>query len=215
MSTVMPPLQDVLRALAKERVIFHSEADFQHAVAWELHRGLPKASVTLERPYRTGSVTRHLDILIRTAEEALAIELKYKTAKLEHDDCGEGYALASQSAQDIGRYDFIKDIWRLEEITRVIPNCRGWAILLTNDSSYWKATKQTGTNDAEFRLPHGGILQGTRRWSRKASAGGIKNREKPIILRSEYKLAWADYSQLSGQQKGQFRYLGIEVKSDD
>ena len=213
MNTVIPPLENVIRELAKVREIFHSEADFQHAVAWELHRCLPSASVTLERPYRAGSVTLHLDMLVRTADEALAIELKYKTVKLEHGHSGEDYALASQSAQDVGRYDFIKDVWRLEEITQVIPNCRGWAILLTNDSSYWKATKRPSTVDAEFRLPDGGSLQGTRGWGQLASAGTMKNREKPIVLRSNYKLRWADFSQPTDQRNGQFRYLGIEVQS--
>jgi hypothetical protein len=40
----------VLTALAKQRPIFHSEADFQHAIAWEIHKHLPRASVRLERP---------------------------------------------------------------------------------------------------------------------------------------------------------------------
>ena len=54
----------VLTALAKQRPIFHSEADFQHAIAWEMHKHLPRASVRLERPiasllrgYRKGNFT--------------------------------------------------------------------------------------------------------------------------------------------------------------
>jgi hypothetical protein len=202
-----------MRNLARSRVIFHSEADFQHAVAWELHQRLPTAHVTLERPYRTGSAPLHLDLLIRSRDgRALAIELKYKTVKLAHSQADEGYALSDQRAQDIGRYDFIKDIWRLEEITQAIPRCHGWAILLTNDSSYWRPTERTDTVDAAFRL-HGLSLQGTRGWGQKASAGTMKNREMPIPLRSAYNLKWADFSHPSILPNGIFRYLGIQVTS--
>lgn len=204
-------IEDVMRALSKTREIFHSEADFQHAMAWEIHRRLPEAYVTLERPYRTGSVTLHLDMLVRTARESLAIELKYKTRKLEHQTPDESYVLLNQSAQDVGRYDYIKDIWRLEQITRAVPSCHGWAILLANDSSYWKTSKRMDTVDASFRLSEGGALHGTVAWGALASAGTMKSREKPIELRGNYKLQWADYSSPAAGPNGQFRYLAIEV----
>jgi hypothetical protein len=38
----------ILGALALKRPIFHSEADFQHAVAWEIHSRRPELSVRLE-----------------------------------------------------------------------------------------------------------------------------------------------------------------------
>ena len=31
-------MHDILTDLAEKRSIFHSEADFQHALAWEMHR---------------------------------------------------------------------------------------------------------------------------------------------------------------------------------
>ena len=41
---------EILSALAEQRPVFHSEADFQHAFAWEIHQQLPMASVRLELP---------------------------------------------------------------------------------------------------------------------------------------------------------------------
>jgi hypothetical protein len=38
-------ISDVLSSLAKQRLVFHSEADFQHAFAWEIHaRSQPVAA---------------------------------------------------------------------------------------------------------------------------------------------------------------------------
>ncbi len=41
---------EVLNTLATQRRVFHSEADFQHALAWEIHRRLPHAAIRLEYP---------------------------------------------------------------------------------------------------------------------------------------------------------------------
>ena len=41
-------LYDVLRSLSCQRPIFHSEADFQHALAWLIHLQHPDAIVRLE-----------------------------------------------------------------------------------------------------------------------------------------------------------------------
>lgn len=43
--------------LLKERPVFHSEADFQHALAWSIHRVYPDAKIRLE--YRPPSFGRH------------------------------------------------------------------------------------------------------------------------------------------------------------
>jgi hypothetical protein len=46
----MLDLESTLTALAFERRIFHSEADFQHALAWKLHERHPDAKIRLEVP---------------------------------------------------------------------------------------------------------------------------------------------------------------------
>lgn len=40
-------VQAVMQSLSVKRPIFHSEADFQHALAWELQSEFPKASIRL------------------------------------------------------------------------------------------------------------------------------------------------------------------------
>ena len=204
----------VMSQLSQLRTIFHSEADFQHAFAWEMHKMEPTASLSLERPYKTDETNLHLDMLFQNGGKSLAIELKYKTLKLDHGTDEHRYQLRDQSAQDVGRYDFIKDIWRLETITKSIPNCTGWAILLTNDNNYWKPPSREDTVDISFRLTNGTTLSGTRSWGDKASAGTMKNREKPLALNGAYNLTWKDYSDVTPFKNGKFRYLALRVAND-
>src|SRR5579863_7305468 len=107
-------VESVINELRKSRPIFHSEADFQHALAWEIHSHFPSALVRLEiHPGRIGP-REYLDIWVQHENITYAIELKYKTRKLDAIYNGEEFRLLNQGAQDIGRYDFIKDITRLE-----------------------------------------------------------------------------------------------------
>jgi hypothetical protein len=174
------PVSAVLKALADQRPVFHSEADFQHAIAWEIHKHLPRASVRLERPVEVSHPNRrlHVDIWIEQDGHVLAIELKYKTRALQVLIEDEQYALRSQTAQDLGRYDFIKDIGRVENIVADrVPRASGYAILLTNDPSYWTHPRRDNTADARFRLHEGNALRGDLGWGgpahrRVRSAGG-------------------------------------------
>ena len=71
----------VLTALAEQRPIFHSEADFQHAIAWEIHEHALRASVRLERPVEVSHLNKRLyvDDWTEQDDHVLAIELEYKT----------------------------------------------------------------------------------------------------------------------------------------
>ena len=101
----------LMENLSEERPIFHSEADFQHALAWQLHKEMPNDEIRLEyKPFQDERM--YLDIWIRSQAVGVVIELKYltKDLKLEWDD--ESFALRDHSAQDHGRYDFPNDIQR-------------------------------------------------------------------------------------------------------
>lgn len=204
-------IHEMLAEVASSRSIFHSEADFQHAFAWELHRRFSDASIRLEKPIATKEGVAHLDILVQRGPELLAIELKYKTRKLSVDVDGESYSLRNHGAQDIGRYDFIKDIRRLEDISEAHPGAVGFAVLLTNESSYWRPPSSATTVDAAFRLHDGRLLTGNVAWGSGASAGTMKSREKPIKLRASYPLEWRDFSSMAAGIGSAFRYLAVPV----
>ncbi len=127
-SIQMRPLVDpveIMQALARRRAVFHSEADFQHAFAWEIHRSAPECDIRLELPVRTTSIAIHLDLLTRSQSGQMAIELKYKTRSLTTDLNGEDFNLMSHAAQDLGRYDFFKDLHRIEVFAQAGPKRTG------------------------------------------------------------------------------------------
>ncbi len=207
----MVDIPDVMATLASERALYHSEADFQHAFAWELHRRLPEAKIRLEYRIETETGVMHLDLLVVRHDEHLAIELKYKTRNLVLVSAGEKYKLTSHSAQDCGRYDFIKDIVRLERVVESVPVSSGCAILLTNDPTYWAPTVQRNTVDAAFRLGEGRELVGELRWGDAASPGTTHGRQEPLQLRLHYQLAWREYSNCMDMPGSRFRYLVVGV----
>lgn len=213
--TYLAPVIDIgelLSQLARQRPIFHSEADFQHALAWELHRRLPDARVRLEMPMEQLDGQRYLDIYLRQGDRILAIELKYKTQRLSVTSRGERFDLKNQSAQNFGRRDFVKDVWRLEQFVDERQGGTGCAILLTNDSRYWKRPDRL-TMDHEFRL-HAGPLSGSLRW-RGVSADIKKKGDDAIELRSSYRLQWSDFSQPSTASYGRFRFLIVKVTASN
>lgn len=208
----MIDLSATLKSLAQQRPVFHSEADFQHALAWEIQKYLPNAAIRLEYPISKYDSRMYLDIYVTQLHRLLAIELKYKTRALAIEIGSEKFTLKNQSAQDIGRYDFIRDIYRLEQMLKADQKGIGYAILLTNDSAYWRATRNEQTVDVDFRLHNERTLNGTLRWQ-GASAGTMHGRESAIALKGQYQLQWRDYSTIDSKNYGRLRYLVTSVVS--
>ena len=202
-----------MQELSQSRPIFHSEADFQHALAWQIHKSMPNSQIRLEFPFRHGVSTMYLDIWLPT--ERLAIELKYLTRRLEQGCEGEHFALRDQSAQDTRRYDFLLDVQRLEYIANGedVSGRAGFAVLLTNDPAYAKSPMSgwESTNDAEFRLHQGRTVTGELNWSKHASPGTKEGREDPIDVTGSYNLHWRHYSSLGEGNNQQFQYLAVAV----
>lgn len=208
MLNIAPLLAD----LTKQRKLFHSEADFQHALAWQIHKALPDNSpIRLEAPMPAGHRTLHVDIWLPL--EKTAIELKYATRSLALEHGGEAFTLRDHRAQNQRRYDFLLDIHRLELLRRSIPDlCKaGHAVLLTNDPSYWNPPRRPAPTDYAFRVHEGREISGKMTWTDKASEGMKKGRESPIRLEGPYRLRWQDYSVFPGEKRGLFRYLAVSV----
>lgn len=131
-------LHAALASLSCNRPVFHSEADFQHSLAWQLREQYRTHSVRLEYRAPIQPQRGYIDIWMSDANESVAIELKYKTRALRTTINDESFDLLDQSAQDIARYDTLKDLQRLEAIVASVSGSRGCLLLLTNDASYWK-----------------------------------------------------------------------------
>jgi len=199
-----------LTDLARERPIFSSEADFQHALAWQLHLQDPGAKIRLE--HRPSSTRMYLDIVVESDNKRTAIELKYKTRKLDATVNGETFRLADQGAQDCGKYDVLKDIERLERIVDGEQFHEGYMVFLTNDPHYFVSREEDNeTVDRQFRLTEGRVLTGELKWSEAAGPGTIKGREEPIRLSGQYTVNWKPYSQVDAPY-GEFRMIIVSVR---
>jgi hypothetical protein len=201
-------IKTVIKNLSEKRKIFHSEADFQFAFAWEVQKELPQAEIRLEY-CPAFAKDMHIDIFVIENGATYPIELKYKS-KLFSDKVGdEYYSLKNHSAQDCGRYDYLFDIQRIERIKNA-PESNfkaGYAIILTNDESYWKQSTRE-TVDEAFRIHQGRVLTGSFDWSEKASAGTKKGRP-PFDLEGKYIIDWKEFSNI---KKAEFMYNVVEVK---
>ena len=148
-------IEVILKILAEERPIFHSEADFQHALAWKIHEQIPDCEIMLERPYTHNDNNRiYLDVFVKCKNTTYAFEMKYRTRKLTAIIGDENYNLRNQGAQNQGRYDFLNDVQRLENLVYGHNDILGYAVFLTNDPLYWKNPIENNTVDADFLIAH-------------------------------------------------------------
>lgn len=69
---------------------------------------------------------------------ATFIELKYLKAAWSGVVSSERFDLPNTGAQDIVRYDVLKDLERLERFVGGRPGSNGLMLCLTNDSLHWR-----------------------------------------------------------------------------
>ena len=195
--------------LARDRPIFHSEADFQHALAWHIHNTIPDGHVHLEyKPLPHKKKLIYLDLWI--PDIGVALELKYSTEKLDAKLDGAIFALKS-GAPDIARYGFLGDIERLESLSELSKVRAGFSVLLTNDPACWRLPKKPSAAGYAFRLHEGRRVKGKMSFPADASPGAIINMEAPICLKSSYDLRWQDYSEVGKGRYRKFRYLAVQT----
>jgi hypothetical protein len=205
-----PGVETWLEALRRSRPVFHSEADFQHALAWAIQVSDPLARVRLETRPAPGV---RLDLLISRPDldRHLVLELKYLTAAWAGEVNAERFELLSQGAQDIRAYDVVKDIQRVERFVGGQPGWSGVVLVLANDPAYWsRPSHGRRTNADAFRIYEGQVITGSRIWGAATGAGTMKGREAALELHGNYRCRWSGYSALPGN-RGQFRLLTITI----
>jgi len=142
------------------------------------------------------------------------------------DKNSEEFKLKNQGAQNFGRYDFLKDISRLEKfknseiVKKMKKSFYGYAIFLTNDYLYWKKTNRKKIpSDIQFRLQDSNeIEKGEHGWENNSSSGIKKGRTEKITLSNKYEISWSDYSKIDKSKNCKnsnhsiFRYLLVKIK---
>jgi hypothetical protein len=154
----------------------------------------------------------YVDIWLEHSDEICAIELKYKTRRLQVTVGEEPFDLLNQSAQDLARYDYCKDIGRIEALTCAYAGLVGFAVLLTNDRGYWQKSGRNGNVDDAFRVHDAAKLSGTLNWADHASNGTKEGRTSAICLAGEYSLKWMNYSTCGNRGNNEFRMAAAAVR---
>lgn len=203
-------LMTIMENLSKRRRIFHSEADFQFALAWEIQKEYPQAEVRLEYPSVYGSAKR-IDIVVWHKGNVYPIELKYPKRNLSIDLDGEQYILKSSEASDNEKYALVKDIVRMESFSSHLKGYKqGYVICLTNDHAYWMPPTDEVAGYAAFNVYEGARKAGIMAWGSRAGAGTRKGQEAELVLKGEYDIHWNDYSDVGGRS-GLFRFMLLSV----
>lgn len=199
-----------MRTLTHKRPIFHSEADFQHALAWEIQLAHPAASIRLEK--RVASKPNiNLDLLVQLDGSTIGIELKYPRVGMTAAVDGEQFTL-STGADDHGRVHALEDFARLERLVDLGTIDSGVFILLTNVANVWAPSASRGpVLYDEFRIHDGVTLAGTMSWGDWGRPGGRPAGTGIVTLAGSYPLSWQDYSTVDGRP---FRYLLVNVGSE-
>ncbi|WP_424947002.1 hypothetical protein [Candidatus Spongiihabitans sp.] len=201
-------IKEILICALKKRCVFHSEADFQHHLAWWIHKKLDNAELRLEYPFSQceSKHREYCDIFLRSPYK-IGIELKYKTKSPKEPLIinEDPFELRNQGAQDTGRYDFLKDVSRLEHWCEQNSIDSGYAIMLTNDHLYWNKPVRPNTNDENFRI-HDRTISGELAWREGTAASTMQNHPSPICLKNKYDIKWEDAPCYD------FKYLLLEIK---
>lgn len=206
-------IPELLLELAKRRPVFHSEADLQHELAWQLREQDKSLQVFLEYPLKKGS-SAAIDILIRKGSHQMALELKYLCWRFDHT-MGDGveFFLKSQGAQNIRCYDVWKDVERMEQFIAAHSGASAGVLVLTNDSKYWKGPKRDNTSAAAFSLREGRKVGPSELdWAAHTGPDTKKGREAAIELGGKYSINWQGYSHIKIPE-GNFRFLHLPVSN--
>lgn len=185
----------ILSKLVNKRPIFHNEADFKFALSWMIKKCYQDVKIRLEVPIELDKRI-FADILVVTREGWIPIELKYKTKELHcnfKNVLYDNYYLIEQSGEADARYDYLKDIKRIEDIRDEYSEefVEGYAIFLTNELMYKEKTSDEYLYNA-FAINDGAEQRG------EISYNGKNNKYGEFILKGNdgkgYLMKWKDYS---------------------
>jgi hypothetical protein len=196
-------LDQISSALAARNVFFLREQDIQLYLAYYFLRSnlydnvfieyhVPRALVP---PYLWSDANNiYIDIVLQKNDEFYPIEIKYKTMgqSVPHLVFGQNVnvLLGHQGAQNIGCYDFWKDIKRIEFFESAFELAkRGIVLFISNDISYRTAPLNPNTGYAQFSLHQGRhIPAGTQlNWNGHLT---VANGRPGITVNYEYNINW-------------------------
>lgn len=188
-------INKILIHLSKSRPAFHSEADFQFALAWSIKEIYDqRVQIFIEYPYISEFKKMYIDIVVLLDNKYfIPIELKHKTKETTIVYNNTSIRLGNQGASDLGKFDYLVDIQRIEYLKDTFGFEEGYSIMLTNDPTYYKSNTRK-TLSSEFDISNGLLKTGTLTWGQNSSIYKKNHRLESITLEDEYYLDWKIYS---------------------
>ena len=196
---------DVCKFLQNNEELLFNERDFQmHLATWlrksdnayddvDVEYYLPY-DILGENVYPWKSELR-LDIVVKKNDEYCPVELKYKTKKVERDIARFDEILSgvvvmkNQGAQDLGMYDFWKDVRRVELVRNRFARVKGGlAVFLTNDEAYTKAGRPTSNNN--MLAMENGLHPRQKHWLKPETT--CARTHPDFEVENEYSIEWHD-----------------------
>jgi len=243
-------MKEIHKDISSGNLIFANENQFQFELAWRIKEKYKEYDVLFEVVYlddvknnkqnsmenkNDENKKNYTDLVIvdnsSNENEYIAIELKYKTVRVPGD---ENYdMLKDQGAQGLAGYDYLKDLSRLEYLKdneakqfefykkyKKPKFCMGYAIILTNDRSYYYNNWQD-TQSQDFTFHNTNCIQKGKRleWkiddSKKNNFG--EDRQNPIVLKGDYNCDWKPVvpAKMDKYDKHNFYYLILKVCRDN
>lgn len=195
---------DIVSFIQSNGKLLFNERDFQTQLAVWLRQShnayddvaleyyVPK--ICLGDEYIWEQEDLRMDIVVEKDGEFVPVELKYKTmnarvslsrfgVKLE----GQHEVMKNQGAQDHGRYDFWKDIRRIELVRKHFTNVKGGlAVFMTNDEAYTKEPRAM-SNFHAFSMS-AGTHPARKAW--KAPESKSAQNRPDFTLERDYTIEW-------------------------
>ena len=153
---------DVMAFLESNDELLFNERDLQmHLATWLRRSANAYDDVDVEYYVPQSELDNYiwdselrLDIVVKRDGEYCPVELKYKTRKVERQITRFDEALhdkvvvmKNQGAQDLGMYDFWKDVRRVELVRNRFERVKGGlAVFVTNDALYTKVSRANSNN---------------------------------------------------------------------
>ena len=195
---------DVCMFLQSNEVMLFNERDFQmHLATWLRKSDNAYDDVDVEYYVPNKELDNYiweselrLDIVVKKDGEYCPVELKYKTKKVERkiarlDELlkDKVVVMKNQGAQDLGMYDFWKDVRRVELVRNRFASVKGGlAVFLTNDEAYTKACRPTSNNN--MLTMENGLHPKQKHWLKPETA--CARTHPNFEVEKEYSIEWHD-----------------------
>lgn len=192
---------DVKQFLDTNTELLFNERDFQMHLATFLRQTCHYDDVDVEYYVPLSELENYIwnnelriDVLVRKGDEYLPIELKYKTKSVKKRIPRFGEQVPSdvevmknQGAQDLGKYDFWKDVRRIEIVRKRFKTIKnGLAVFVTNDPSYLQRGRDN-SNHIKFSMTEGNHSE-EKHWIDKNSTCCITHPD--FDVEKEYSIHW-------------------------